>query len=176
MFLSQLVISQTTNDLDIKNGFRNFKLGSNPLQNKNIVKSDYQNPSFPGVIVYKYKGADLKSIFDVEIESIELSFFKNQLFSIRVIFGDVGKSFELHEFNSIQGFLERAYGTKWDNISNDDGTIANGSIWNGKNVKLELVRVDSSKSKTNPKDYGFVGGYINVMDKKLTQEMYKSNF
>ena len=176
MLLSQFSISQTISDLDIKNGFRHFKLGSSPSQNKNIVKKDYQNSSFPDVVVYSYNGADLKSILGVEIKSIGLSFFKDRLFSIRVTFGDVGKSFEVHEFNKIQGFLEQAYGTKWENISNDDGTIANGSIWNGKNVKLELVRVDSTKSKTNPKDYGYVGGYINVMDKKITQEMYKSNF
>jgi len=176
IFLSQFAISQSINDLDIKNGFRHFKLGSSPSQNKNIVKNDYQNASFPDVVVYNYYGTDLKSIFGVEIKSIKLSFFKSRLFSVSVTFGGVGKSFEMHEFNKIQGFLEQAYGTKWENISNDDGTIANGSIWNGKNVKLELVRVDSTKSKTNPKNYGYVGGYINVMDKKITQEMYKSNF
>ena len=64
-----MAISQTTNDLDIKNGFRNFKLGSSPLQNKNIVKRDFQSPSFPTVDAYKYIGADLKSIFGVEVES-----------------------------------------------------------------------------------------------------------
>lgn len=176
IFLSQLVISQTTNDLDVKNGFRNFKLGSSPLQNKNIVKNDFQNPSFPDVVAYKYNGTDLESIFGVKVESIQLSFFKNKLFSIRVSFGDIGKSFELHEFNSIRGFLEQVYGTKWYNPSNEDGVIANGSIWDGKNVKLELFRVDFSKSKTNPKEYGFVSGYIHVMDKKIMQEMFKSNF
>lgn len=115
IFLSQIAISQTINDLDIKNGFRNFKLGSSPLQNKNIIKNDFQNPSFPSVVAYKYNGTDLESIFGVKVESIELSFFKNKLFSIGVSFGDIEKSFELHEFNSIQGFLEEAYGTKWYN-------------------------------------------------------------
>ena len=176
IFLSQLVISQTTNDLDVKNGFRNFKLGSSPIQNKNIVKNDNQNPSFPDVITYKYIGKDLESIFGVNVESIQLSFFKNKLMGIRVSFGDIGKSFELHEFNSIKGFLEQVYGTKWYNATDEDGIIVNGSIWDGKNVKLELLRIDYSKSKTNPKEYGFVGGYINVMDKKLMQEMFKSNF
>jgi hypothetical protein len=176
IFLSQFAISQTINDLDIKNGFRNFKLGSSPLQNKNIVKYDFQSPSFPTVVSYIYNGTDLKSIFGVEVESVELSFFKNKLFSIQISFGDIGKPFELHEFNSIQGILEQVYGTKWDNPSNDDGVIANGSIWDGKNVRLELIRVDFSKSKTNPKQYGFVSGFISVTDKKLIQEMYKSNF
>jgi len=176
IFLNQLAISQTVNDLDVKNGFRNFKLGSSPLQNKNIVKSDFQNPSFPGVVCYKYVGTDLESIFSVKVESIELSFFKNKLFGINVRFGDVGKPFELHEFNSIRGFLEQTYGTKWKNASDDDGVIINGSIWDGKNVKLELIRVDFSKSKTEPQEYGFVRGYISVIDKKLMLEVYKSNF
>ena len=176
ILLTQTTFSQTINDLDIKNGFRNFKLGSSPLQNKNIAKSNFQNPSFPGVVSYDYIGTDLSSIFGVKVESIELSFFKNKLFSITVSFGEVGESFQLHEFNSIQAFLEGTYGTKWVSPSNNEGIINNGSIWDGKNVRLELLRLDYSKSKTKPREYGFISGYIHVMSKSLMKEMYNSNF
>jgi hypothetical protein len=175
ILLSQITVSQTTKDLDIKNGFRNFMLGSTPIQNKNIYKSEFQNPSFPSVVSYNYSGTDLESVFGVKVENIKLSFFKNKLFSINVDFGHLGESFELSEFNSILSFLEQVYGTKWQSPSNEDGIILNGAIWDAKNVKLELFRIDFSKSKTNPHEYGFVGGYINVIDKNLMKEMYKSN-
>ncbi|MBS1573057.1 MAG: hypothetical protein JST62_11730 [Bacteroidetes bacterium] len=82
----------------------------------------------------------------------------------------------MYEFNNILSALERTYGTDWVRPKNDEGIILNGAIWVGKNVQLELIRHDFSKSKTNPKDYGFIGGSINVFDKKLTNEMFSSDF
>lgn len=174
--ISQLSIGQSINDLDIKNGFRNFKLGTSPSQNKNLIKDEKQNPAFPNVVTYKYYGKDLETIFSIKVESVKLSFYKNRLFSISINFGDFGKSFELHEYNTILSTLKQVYGVKYQNPSNDEGIITNGAIWDGKNVKLELLRIDFSKSFTNPKDYGHIIGYIHVMDKNITKEMFESQF
>lgn len=178
LFLSNIVLSQSVNDLDTKNGFRHFKLGSSPLQIKNIVKQENQFSKNPNVIVYDYIGTDIDNIFNVDVDQITLSFFKNKLFSISIRFGsfEQSKDFEVHEYNSILSALERTYSTDWVMPANDDGIILNGAIWDAKKVRLELFRIDFSKSITNPKDYGFIGGYINVFDKKLSTEMYSSDF
>lgn len=167
---------QSVNDLDLKNGFRSFKLGTSPSENKNIIKVEKQNPAFPNVVVYKYLGKDLESVFGIKVESVKLSFYKNKLFSISINFGDFGKSFELYEYNTILSTLKQVYGAKYQNPSNEDGIIMNGAIWDGKHVKLELLRIDFSKSITNPTDYGHINGYIQVMDKKIMKEMFESQF
>lgn len=178
ILFSNFIFAQSVNDLDIKNGFRHLKLGSSPSQIKNIVKQENQFSNNPNILTYDYIGSDIDNIFNVKVDKVILHFFKNKLFNISVNFGNLEYStdFEMYEFNNILSALERTYGTDWVRPTNDDGIILNGAIWDGKNVRLELFRFDFSKSKTNPKDYGFISGYINVFDKKLTDEMYSSNF
>ncbi len=175
---SNFIFGQSVNDLDIKNGFRHFKLGSSQTQIKNIKKLTNQYSQNPNVVVYEYIGNDISNIFNVKVEGVELSFFKNKLFHIQVKFGNLenSKDFEVYEFNNILSALERTYGKDWNTPKNEDNVITNGAIWDGKKVRLELYRVDFSKSKTNPQDYGFVSGYIAVFDKKLSNEMYSSDF
>lgn len=178
LLISNFILAQSVNDLDIKNGFRHFKLGSSPSQIKNIVKQKNQFSKNPNVVAYEYVGSDIDNIFNVKVDKVNLSFFKNKLFNISVTFGNLeeSKDFEVYEFNNILSALERTYGTDWVRPKNDEGIILNGAIWDGKNVRLELFRLDFNKSKTNPKDYGFISGYINVFDKKLTNEMFSSDF
>lgn len=176
--ISNLIFGQSVNDLDIKNGFRHFKLGSSPSQIKNIVKQENQFSKNPNVVEYDYVGNDIDYIFTVKVDKVELSFFKNKLFSISVTFGNLEQSqdFEVYEFNNILSALESTYGKVWFTPYNNDGVVINGAIWDGKNVRLELFRLDFSKSKTNPKDYGFISGYIHIFDKKLMNEMFSSDF
>ncbi|MCB6002947.1 hypothetical protein [Flavobacterium psychrophilum] len=178
ILISNLLSAQSTANLDLKNGFRNFKLGSSPSQIKNIVKKQSQASKNPYVKVYDYFGDDITNIFNVKVESVELSFFKNKLFNISVNFGNIedSRNFEIYEFNNILSALEQTYGKNWVEPTNKDGVISNGAIWDGKKIRLELMRIDFSKSKTNPKDYGYVQGYINVFDKKMTSEMFSSDF
>ncbi|WP_222616344.1 hypothetical protein, partial [Flavobacterium bernardetii] len=162
IFICQTSISQTLNDLDIKNGFRHFKFGSSPSLIKNIVKQENQASQNPNVVVYDYVGSDIDNIFNEKVESISLSFFKNKLFNIGVNFGD----FESSDFERILSALEKTYGEKWVKPTNKDGKILNGAIWAGKNVVLELFKFDSL----------YIGGYINVYDIKLTNAMFSSDF
>ena len=43
LIFSNIAIAQSVRDLDAKNGFRHFKLGTTPAQNKNITKVDKAN-------------------------------------------------------------------------------------------------------------------------------------
>ena len=61
IFISQTSISQTLNDLDLKNGFRHFKLGSSPSLIKDIVKNENQLFEKPNVVVYEYVGNDINN-------------------------------------------------------------------------------------------------------------------
>lgn len=178
ILFSNIIFAQSLNDLDIKNGFRHFKLGSDPSQIKNIIKQEEQFSNNPNVVAYDYIGENIEDVFNVKVDKVALHFFKNKLFNISVTFGNLIKStdFEIYEFNNILSALEGSYGTEWVKPTNDDGIILNGAIWDGKNIRLELIRNDFSKSKSNPKNYGFISGYLNVFDKKLMNEMYSSEF
>ncbi|RYX87840.1 hypothetical protein EON73_00395 [bacterium] len=178
IILPDLLFGQSTANLDVKNGFRQFKFGNTPSQIRNIIRQKNQFSKNPNVVEYDYVGSDINNIFNVKVDKTSLSFFKNKLFNISVTFGDIKESrqFELYDFDNILSALELTYGTKWLKPSNDDGVITNGAIWDGKFTRLELFRIDFSKSKTNPKDDNFISGYINVFDKKLTHEMFSSNF
>ena len=162
IFISQTSISQTLNDLDLKNGFRHFKLGSSPSLIKDIVKNENQLFEKPNVVVYEYVGNDINNLFNVKVEGIELHFFKNKLYMISVYF----ENFELSDFDRILSALENTYGKKWVKPSNIDDKTLNGAIWGGKNVVLELLKMNNL----------YMGGYISVYDKKLSNAVYSSNF
>lgn len=176
LFMSNLMLAQSVNDLDIKNGFRHFKLGSTPTQIKNIVKKNKQFLNNPNVVTYEYTGNEINTVFGVEVNNISLSFYKNKLASIMISFGDFdGKDFTYEQFEIIRNALEHIYGRDWVNPKNKQGIILNGAIWDGKNVRLELFRIDYNTNLTDPRDY-LISGYINVFDKKMTNEIISSEF
>jgi hypothetical protein len=170
--------AQSLKDLDLKNGFRQFQLGSDISQVSNIIKDENQFSKNINVKQYLYVGEDIDNIFNVEIDKISLSFFKNKLFSINVSFGNFRNNLEFQkfEFLKILAALERTYGEDWKVPINNDSIFLDGAIWDAKNVTLELLRLDFSKSKTNPTSLSFISGYINVYDKKLLNEMFSSDF
>lgn len=171
LLISSIGFSQNLNNLDLKNGFKHFKLGSSPSLYKNIERNQdkenrmYKNNS--NIKCYDYVGFDAKSIFNVEIESISLTFYKNKLMGIFVSFGRPGNDFEKEDYDYVFYSLERAYGKKWDKANSNSIDFLNGIIWSGKNVTLELSRNDHTQK------YNYIGGYIYVFDNKLSQEMAK---
>jgi hypothetical protein len=172
------IYGQSINNLDIKNGFRHLKFGSHANQISNIIKSQSQFLDNPRVIEYNYIGTDISTVFGVNVESINLSFFDDKLFSISVNFGSMSNSidFEFSNFNAIRSSLEQTYGKGWVGPVNSDGIYLNGAIWDGNRVCLELLRMDFSKSRSNPKYYGYTPGYLHIFDKTLTKAMYNSEF
>lgn len=179
ILFANVLIAQSVIDLDFKNGFKHFKLGSSPNDIKNIVKEKNKfTQKNSNVVNYDYIGEDISYIYNIKVDGITLVFFKNKLFKILVSFGSFKEkvNFEIYDFNDILYALEKTYGKKWVQPNNAEGNMVNIAVWEGKKVRLELVRIDFSKSKTNPKDYGYIGGYLSVFDKKIMSEMYANEF
>ncbi|WP_161531342.1 hypothetical protein [Riemerella anatipestifer] len=178
LVFSVIVFSQSTQDLDLKNGFKQFKFGSSPAQIKNIIPQKNQYSQNPNVKTYDYVGNDIQYIANVKVDNVILYFFKNKLFLIGANFGNMESQtdFTYVDYRNILSWLEQAYGKDWIQPNNSDGVILNGAIWDGKKVKLELIRVDFSKSITNPENYGYISGYISVFDKNLNKQRYSDEF
>ena len=86
------------------------------------------------------------------------------------------QDFTFDDFNTIVYALEQTYGKVWDVATNSNGTIVNGAIWDGKKICLELLRLDYSKSYSEPQNYGVIFGYLHVFDKNLNNQTYSSEF
>ena len=170
VFCSQLLICQSLSDLDMKNGFRDFKLGSTHSQIKNISREENQYSKNPNVKSYIYNGQDIKTVFNVEVETIKLAFFRDKLFSIIVYFDDVNSKnqFELIEFNALKSSLENLYGYNWKPASTSLADL-NGVIWSGNKVTLELNRIYYSEDS-------FYSGFLHIFDKALIKKMYESEY
>ena len=173
IIISNVIFAQSVKDLDIKNGFKHFKLGSTP---NHIKKKERQFDESPNISEYIYIGKDINTVFFVPVSHINLTFFKNKLYSIQVEFGDIDKEFTQGQFQEILSALENAYGRKWHQPTNDTGVITNGAIWNGEKVRLELLRVNFSKSYSEPSDYDLNTGYIQVYDKEMQRQRTLSEF
>jgi hypothetical protein len=178
VIFQNLIFAQSTKDLDAKNGFRHLKFGSAPSQISNIVKQKNQFSKNPLVATYDYIGNDIEYVANVKVKSIDLTFFENKLTSIGVRFGDIvtNKEFSYLDYNTIFIWLKNSFGDDYKLPKNNDGAILNGAIWVGTNVKLELLRIDFSKSKSNPNERSFINGTIHIIDKKLNQKIYDSEF
>jgi hypothetical protein len=178
LFTVNLIFGQATHDLDAKNGFKHFKLGVSPSQIKNIIPQEKQFSQNPNVKAYEYIGKDIQFVSNVKVERITLHFFKGKLFIITIEFGKMKTrtDFTYLDYNTILSWLEQAYGKSWVTPSNEDGTIVNGAIWQGKKVVLELIRRDESKNYLNPIDYGYISGYISIYDKVLNKQMFSDEF
>jgi hypothetical protein len=172
-----LICAQSTKDLDEKYGFRHFKFGSSPSQISNIRKQKDQYSKNPLVTTYDYVGKDIEYVANVKIKNISLTFYDNKLASIHVDLKDVTKEeFTAAEYKHVLIWLEQVYGKNWKLPLNEDGICLNGAIWAGEKVNLELLRLDFSKSKSDPIHFGFICGYINVFEKNLKKKIFESEF
>lgn len=173
---SNFIFGQSLNDLDLKNGFRHFKLGSSPSQFKNIKKIENPISEQFNAISYKYIGDDINYVGGVKVVDIKLDFFKNKLTSITVNFGEYdGNDFTEEEFRTLRIFLENIYGKEWLEPKNKNKKLLNSCIWDANKIRLELNRFDFNKAETHPENILIVG-YILVFDKKLMKEMISENF
>lgn len=165
--VTTMLSAQTLAQLDAKNGFRHFKLGSPP----SAISNKISDSSFTDMVKeYKYTGNDITTLYGVKVKSISLSYYNNKLMAIRVVFGDAfdGPAFTENQFNSIENALENAYGTDHYNIRKSVDVIQ-GTKWLGKKVELEIIMHDTSQ-------YGYVTGYLNVYDKNIMAQFNNSQF
>ena len=176
VFIIANVYSQNLAALDSKNGFRKFILGSPKENYKNLVESENKSSKKLNLKAYSYKGNDIKTVYNIEVQDITLFFFKNKLSGIQCTFGKKGKEFNKSDFDELYDALLVSYGSTAKTPTNDSGNILNGYIWKGKKVTLEMFRIDFAKNKLNRDENDIIIGCINVYDNYLQTQIYKSEF
>lgn len=174
----QSATGQSTNKLDSNNGFKKFKFGMSPSQFSNITLSTLTKGKLKNVKEYVYNGTDISELYGVRVESLGLSFYKDKLYQITVNFGSVYREYTSSEEFAILYSLKAVYGT----ITHDcrgtepnDLSVLNCTIWDGRNVRLEHLRIDfESPKKNNNSRTNSIIGYLLFTNKKLQQEQQNS--
>ena len=161
ILIEYVSIGQTSYKLDDKNGFKQFKLGSHLNSIKNIVNQE-SILVLKGVTTYKYIAKEITEFSGVKIEKIDLDFFQNKLYEIRIGFSNfTNNDYSITEFNTVTAALVSSFGN-FIQCANNDPSLLNCAIWDGKKVRLDNVRMNA----TNKPD-GLVGGYLLFIDKEL---------
>ena len=166
---SSSIFGQSVRDLDEKNGFRDFKFGTGLYLYLSQVER-YKEGEFlknPDITTYKLKNVPT-TVWGVKTDRIRLTFFKNVLSYVSIDFGSIDSDFTEDEYNKLLGFLESLYGDNYyvdTNRKSSNSLILKSSIWDGRNVRLELIRM---------KYKGSIIGYISIFDKNLHHKMLSS--
>lgn len=165
-FCSFNIYCQTNSNLDIKNGFNKFKLGSDISLNKSKLKfhvKDKNNVSF-----YKYKGQDIISVFGVKIQEISVGYYKNKLYTISVDFGSIENNISgkiIKELNKIFG--EQEIETYRNSESFEYEWVIS---WSTNNVHLQMNKMSCS-FEFKPCDVAFF-----LISKKIQKEIELDKF
>lgn len=139
-FSSFIIFSQTNTNLDNKNGFNKFKLGSNFNLHKSNLK--FQTKDKNNVSYYTYIGQDIKSVFGVKIHEILIGYYKNKLYTISVDFGIIENSQSgkiVNELNKIFG--EQEIETNRNSESFEYEWVIS---WSTNNVHLQMNKMSCS--------------------------------
>ena len=172
MMLLLMIIStptsfgQSTRDLDTRNGFRHFTLGTTPAENRNIVRDVYMTnvANTPGYTIYEYIGESITSIGMIGVQSVSLHFFRNRLESVSTL---LSWGFTEYQFEDLLQSLESLYGRAIP--IRRTSNIVQGASWSGENVQLQLVRMHSRTG-------GRVFGVIEIRDLNLQRERTRNMF
>jgi hypothetical protein len=180
LFASILVQGQSIQNLDAKYGFRQFKFGMYPSQIKNIIKNKDAANKNPTVSEYLYNGPDINYLYNVKVNQISLTFYRKRLYMISIGFGSNGHEYSDSDFNLVQYSLEKVFGEKTFNPTNESGYIVRGKIWKGKKVTLEHFKLDYSKdypTDTIAKYHLLVlVGYIDIYQNGIQGQRLKDEF
>jgi hypothetical protein len=140
------VISQTNKTVDEKNGFLEFKFGKKPSDLKGKIEKIPANIQNNNTDRYKVTSPDYKKVFGYEVKSIELEFFKNQLYAITIDF--VNETDDI-SYGYVQYKLQDIFGESSANIepeSSDYLTMLKGEAWKGSKSILYLHKMKIKSS------------------------------
>jgi hypothetical protein len=178
LLIQVTAVCQTLDKLDNNNGFKKFKFGSSPSQFTSIKENKASPIKLKGVKNYIYSGDDIKEVHGVRIETIYLFFYKNRLYQINVSFGSPVREYTVSDESMIQYGLESNYGYINHDCrgSSETGmTILGCTIWDGRKVRLEHVRVDLLRANEEKNErYNYIKGYILFTDKATQKEQQES--
>lgn len=166
------ITAQNITKLDQNNGFKQFKFGMAPSQIKSISPKHSTSIQLKNVTNYKYTGKEIVSVYGVNISAITLFFYKNRLYQISIAFGDIYSEYTTTQHSLVNYGLKSNFGTQYYECNNEPGSgILDCSIWNGANIELESIRINTSgpNEKVNDK-YKYIQGYLLFTDKKVRQQ------
>jgi len=166
--------AQSVNVLDAKNGFKQFKFGLAPISLKNIRKITEFGKKIKNMTYYEYVGTDMETQYDVKVNSILLTFFKNKLAIIEVTFGSPTVEYTEDEYYKVQSFLVQTFGNSNQKLESQTRKMLNSAGWKGEKVVLEHTRSDLNKGEDDR--LNFIIGEICLYDLKLNQAMLNDAF
>ena len=167
--------SQSTDRLDNLNGYRQFKFGSNPSTFKGIIlQPNYVK--FKGVTNYSYTGNDIHDFYGVPISSLTLSFYNLKLYMISIGFGTSQTEYSYSQFDLVMSNLIANFGSDtYKAAASAQAEIINGTIWVGRFVTLENLRLNLRESDgTRNSRYNYIQGLLLFTNKKIQQEQQQA--
>jgi hypothetical protein len=147
-----------TSKIDIKNGFRNYKLGSNYSLYKNKIVSA---GSFHDGLVKSYSPIENISVATYPAKT-EIHFYKNKLYIIELKFENITESnFEgiYEQLSVVYGKSEELYyldAPKYYNLRYGDRIIH----WESKSILIEFLYIENSKQ-----------GILSIMSKIIQKQI-----
>lgn len=164
------LLSQSTDQLDNKYGFKHFKLHSSPSDYVGEIKYVESWDPNPKIQEYLYIGDKIDYLFGVKVEKISLIFYEGELMSISISFGIKYSEFKEDEYNRILYSLKELYGTPYNIDLNDPDFIKyGGKKWVGNLVSMEILRLYYKPTKR-------ISGYITIAERSLHKKRIRDEF
>ena len=130
--LVQVCLGQNNASIDSKNGFGPFQLGNKISQHKKNLRLDYSISL--GQKYYIYRGKELRTVSDFDIEKINIGFDHDVLFYLDIYFKDDGN------YEPLKSFFESEYGESNPAANPNERGIVQAVSWQGEKVVAQLVQ------------------------------------
>lgn len=142
IYISLTAFSQSVNDLDTKNGYKDFKIGDSfekyegKLIFRDYLKNDSNTPTY--IVKQEFLYSDL---FGYKIKAITLTFKANKLIMIDIWLKEIVPegvvwSFNANDFTNITNKFKSLFGEQKYGMFDDDQGTNMMMIWKGKKVEL----------------------------------------
>jgi hypothetical protein len=168
-FISVVAKTQTTHNLDLTQGISIFKLGSGKGAIKNLEIDTTQIQFFKSQSTYKYLGDSLSTIFNIKVSKINLTYYKDKLYQMTLIFGSKANPYTLSEYEQIKNALEAEYGKNSKKLAMTGVKLIDGNRWEGETVLLDHVRYGYTGTKK--KKLIVIEGSISFTDRTLSKQI-----
>lgn len=167
-FINFNLSGQDLANLDRKYGFNKFKLESNYNLYKDELKYNFSDKD--GVKYYYYQGNDVKEIFETAVETINLGFYNQRLYTIAVEF------LEKSSYNqkNVQNGLKEIFG--YQEVGYKSETKINPDMewsmkWETNKTYLQVDKVSCKSTNFNSCAFALF-----LFSKKLKSEILNSKF
>ena len=140
--ISLIAYSQSVNDLDARNGYKDFKIGDSfekykgKLIFRDYWKNDQNTPTYSVKQEFSYS-----DLFGYTIKAITLTFKANKLIRIDIFLKElvpvgVNMVFNADDFTNVTNKFKSLFGDQNYHVYNDDSYFISIMQWKGKKVEL----------------------------------------